>query len=116
LIELYAVEAYTLSKPAAAVMCEDVELHQAKKRGDVTLAAPRGLLIEMQGEGHISRLLTKANNTDSSNAVSVALLSGSSGTTFMLSQLWSRIGVCCGSGWMSASVAPRPKLPSGLPG
>ena len=32
------------------------------------IAAPGGLLIEMQGQGHSTRLLTKANNTDSSLA------------------------------------------------
>ena len=68
LIELFAVEAHSLNKPEHAVESEGVTVCPASKRWDVTVAVPRGLLVEMQGQGHSSRLLTKANNTDSSLA------------------------------------------------
>lgn len=68
LIELYAVEAHSLNKPAKPVEHGGVRVYPEAKRWDVTLAVPRGLLIEMQGQDHGSRLLTKANNTDSSLA------------------------------------------------
>ena len=68
LIELYAVEAFSLSKPVGAVTQGGVVVHPEKKRWDATVVVPGGLLIEMQGEGHSSRLVTKANNTDNSLA------------------------------------------------
>jgi hypothetical protein len=68
LIELYAVEAHSLDKPAAPVECEGMRVCPESKPWDVTVAAPEGLLIEMQGEGHSSSLVAKANNTDSSLA------------------------------------------------
>ena len=68
LIELYAVEAFSLSKPVGAVTQGGVVVHPEKKRWDATVVVPGGLLIEMQGEGHGSRLVTKANNTDNSLA------------------------------------------------
>jgi hypothetical protein len=68
LIELYAVEAHSLDKAAAPVECEGVRVCPESKRWDVAVARPEGLLIEMQGEGHSSRLVAKANNTDSSLA------------------------------------------------
>lgn len=68
LIELYAVEAHSLDQPEHAVECEGVTVCPASKRWDIAIAAPGGLLIEMQGQGHSTRLLTKANNTDSSLA------------------------------------------------
>ena len=68
LIELYAVEAHSLNKPAQVVERDGVRVWPEAKRWDVTVAMPGGLLIEMQGQGHSSRLLTKANNTDSSLA------------------------------------------------
>jgi hypothetical protein len=68
LIELYATEACSLSKLAHPVVQDGVRVHPEMKRWDVVTAAPSGLLIEMQGEGHSSRLVSKANNTDSSMA------------------------------------------------
>lgn len=65
LIERYAVEACSLAKPAQPVMCQSVLLHPHMKRWDALVAAPSGLLIEMHGEGHSSRLVCKANKTDS---------------------------------------------------
>lgn len=47
---------------------EERERRPESKRWDVAVARPEGLLIEMQGEGHSSRLVAKANNTDSSLA------------------------------------------------
>lgn len=47
-------------------MQKGVQVHPARKRWDVTVVVPGGLLIEMQGEGHSSRLVSKANNTDTS--------------------------------------------------
>ena len=68
LVEQYAVEACSLAKPADPVMCDNVRVHPEKKRWDATIVAPSGLLIEMQGESHSSRLVSKANNTDSTMA------------------------------------------------
>lgn len=68
LIELYAVEAHSLNEPAHVVERDGVRVWPQAKPWDVALATPGGLLIEMQGQGHSSRLLTKANNTDSSLA------------------------------------------------
>jgi hypothetical protein len=68
LIELYAVEAHSLDKSATPVECEGVRVCPESKPWDVTVARPEGLSIKMQGVGHSSRLLTKANNTDSSLA------------------------------------------------
>ena len=55
-------------KPAEPVMCDNVRVHPEKKRWDATIVAPSGMLIEMQGEGHSSKLVSKANNTDSTMA------------------------------------------------
>jgi hypothetical protein len=68
LIELYAVEAHSLDKPQHAVESEGVIVFPEKKRWDVAVAVPGKLLIEMQGQGHSSRLVTEAKNTDSSLA------------------------------------------------
>jgi len=68
LIELYAVEAHSLNKPAQPVERDGVRVWPESKRWDVALAVPAGLLIEMQGQGHSTRLLTKAKNTYSSMA------------------------------------------------
>jgi hypothetical protein len=68
LIELYAVEAFSLAKPTHPLTQNGVLVHPEKKRWDVTVVVPGGLLIEMHGEGHSSRLLTKANNIDCSLA------------------------------------------------
>lgn len=68
LIELYAVEAHSLHKPEHAVESEGVPVCPESKPWDVAVAVPGGLLIEMQGQGHSTRLVTKANNTDSSLA------------------------------------------------
>lgn len=64
LIQLYAVEAFSLAKPTHPMTQNGVLVHPEKKRWDVTVVVPGDLLIEMHGEGHSSRLLTKANNTD----------------------------------------------------
>lgn len=66
LIELYAVEAFSLAKPEQAVVQQGVQVHPEKKPWDVAVVVPGRLLIEMQREGHCSRLVAKANNTDSS--------------------------------------------------
>ena len=67
-VVLYAVEACSVAKPAEPIMCDNVRVHPEKKRWDATIVAPSGLLIEMQGEGHSSKLVSKANNTDSTMA------------------------------------------------
>lgn len=69
LILEYATEAFVLNKHDRPVTNMGVTVCPEKKAWDVVLAAPSGLLIEMHGEGHISRLLTKANNTDNSMAI-----------------------------------------------
>jgi hypothetical protein len=68
LVQLYAAEAHSLDKPAKPFESEGVRVCPEAKRWDVAVAAPEGLLIEMQGEGHSSRLVAKPNSTDSSLA------------------------------------------------
>ena len=66
LIVEYALEAYRLKKPAQPVTRNGVIVCPEQQAWDVATANPAGLLIEMQGQGHISRLVTKGNNIDSS--------------------------------------------------
>jgi hypothetical protein len=66
IVKTYSVESVSLCKPAQPVEREGVRVDVTKKKWDVTVAAPHGLLIEVQGQGHNLRLVGKANNTDSS--------------------------------------------------
>ena len=66
LVEQYAVEACSLSKRGAVRVCEGIEVHPSRKRWDLTVVTPAGLLVEVMGQGHSSRLVTKPNNTDDS--------------------------------------------------
>jgi len=66
LVEQYAVEACSLSKRGAVRVCEGIEIHPSRKRWDLTVVTPAGLLVEVMGQGHSSRLVTKPNNTDDS--------------------------------------------------
>ena len=66
LIELYAVEACSVVKAVCVEVCDTIKVYPSSKRWDLTTVAPNGLLVEMMGQGHSSRLVTKANNTDDS--------------------------------------------------
>jgi hypothetical protein len=68
LIKVYAVEACGHSKQGGVEVCEAISIHPSKKRWDLTVLAPHGLLVEVMGEGHSSRLVTKPNNTDDSTS------------------------------------------------
>lgn len=68
LIKVYAVEACSLSKQEEVEVCEGISIYPSRKRWDLTVLAPHGLLVEMMGEGHSSRLVSKANNTDDSTS------------------------------------------------
>lgn len=68
LIKVYAVEACSLSKQEKVKVCESITIHPSRKRWDLTVLSPHGLLVEVMGEGHSSRLVTKPNNTDDSTS------------------------------------------------
>ncbi len=68
LIKVYAVEACSLSKQEKVKVCEGIVVHPSRKRWDLTVLSPHGLLVEVMGEGHSSRLVTKPNNTDDSTS------------------------------------------------
>lgn len=65
-IELFAAEGYCLHKGEPLQFGHNDVLCPSKKPWDVVIAKPHGLLIEMQGQGHSSKLMTKHNNKDSS--------------------------------------------------
>ena len=66
LVEQYAVEACSLSNQGVVKVCDNIVIHPSRKRWDLSTVTPHGLLVEVMGEGHSSRLVTKANNTDDS--------------------------------------------------
>jgi hypothetical protein len=65
-IELFAAEGYCLHKGKPIQFGSSCVLYPSKKQWDVVITKPHGLLIEMQGEGHSSKRMTKHNNKDSS--------------------------------------------------
>jgi hypothetical protein len=70
-IKLYAVEAFSVYDKAELQVCDGTTTHVHRKRWDVMTLDPPNLLIEVQGEGHGKKLVTKANNPDSSMAARV---------------------------------------------
>jgi hypothetical protein len=66
LVRQYAVEACSLSKQGGVEVCESTIIYPSRKRWDLSVLAPHGLLVEVMGQGHSSRLVTKPNNTDDS--------------------------------------------------
>lgn len=66
LVKQYAVEACSLSNQGVVKVCDSTIIHPSRKRWDLSTVTPHGLLVEVMGEGHSSRLVTKANNTDDS--------------------------------------------------
>lgn len=66
LIELYAVEACSIVKAGCVEVCDTIQVYPSRKRWDLTVVTPHGLLVEVMGQGHRSRLVTKLNNTDDS--------------------------------------------------
>jgi hypothetical protein len=68
LVELCAVEAHSLDKPEHAVEYAGLIVCTASKCWDAAVAAPGGLVIRMRGQGRSTKLLTKANNCNTSLA------------------------------------------------
>jgi hypothetical protein len=71
LITEYSAEACSLPVPKVVEVLEGEVIHVHLKRWDVTVpavTAPHGLLIEMQGQGHSTRLMSKAKGSDSNMA------------------------------------------------
>jgi hypothetical protein len=66
LIKLFAAEAYCLHGRQPLRLGHNDWVHPSRKPWDVVVADPHGLLIEMHGEGHSSKVLTKSNNKDTS--------------------------------------------------
>lgn len=66
LVKQYAVEACSLSNQRVVKVCDSIVIHPSKKRWDLSTVTPHGLLVEVMGEGHSNRLVTKADNTDDS--------------------------------------------------
>lgn len=95
-VEMYAAEACSLAKPARPVVCGDKVLCVERKKWDVMLAKPHGLLIEVQGEGHSQRLVTKRNNTDGSLAERLA--KDSLYADEAIAQGWSVLWLCVQQG------------------
>lgn len=66
LVELYAVEACSLPGMGRVDVGGGVVVCPGRKRWDLAMVAPDGLLVEVMGQGHSSRLVTKPNSTDDS--------------------------------------------------
>lgn len=66
LLELYAVEACSLSKQEGVRLSDGTVIYPSRKRWDLATVTPHGLLVEVMGQGHSSRPVTKPNNTDDS--------------------------------------------------
>lgn len=64
LVELYAVEACSLPCMGGVDAGEGVVVYPGRKRWDLAMVTPAGLLVEVMGQGHSSRLVTKPNTTD----------------------------------------------------
>jgi hypothetical protein len=69
LIELYGVECCCLTKKECVEVCDGVVVHPNRKRWDLVTVMPHGLLVEVMGQGHNNRLVTKQNSTEDSMAV-----------------------------------------------
>lgn len=65
-VKLYAVESYSLVRSNSVCLEDGTMIYPNRKAWDVTILQPVGLLVEVQGEGHSSKLVTKRNNTDDS--------------------------------------------------
>lgn len=63
-VQLYAVESFSLVQKAQVSLQDGTVICPNLKRWDVTTLQPPGLLVEVQGEGHSSKLVTRRNNTD----------------------------------------------------
>ena len=64
LVKLYAVEACSMPNMGAVDVGDGIVVHPGRKRWDLAMVTPAGLLVEVMGQGHSSRLVTKANDTD----------------------------------------------------
>lgn len=68
LLQLYAVESCCLATKECVQLCEGGVVHPNKKRWDLVSLLPHGLLVEVMGQGHSSRPVTKPNSTEDSLA------------------------------------------------
>lgn len=68
LIEAYAVEACAVSEPGGVEVCDGSFAYVSQKKWDVMILTPANLLVEVQGQGHSTKLVTKPNNSDSNMA------------------------------------------------
>lgn len=66
LIEAFAVEACAVSEVGEVEVCDGSTACVSKKRWDVMVLTPANLLIEVQGQGHSTKLVTMPNSSDSS--------------------------------------------------
>lgn len=64
LINLYAVETYSLSEKQQLRLHNGDVVQVNRHAWDAMTIDPPNLLIEVQGEGHTSKMVTKANNSD----------------------------------------------------
>jgi hypothetical protein len=67
-IKTYAVEACAVSEPGEREVCDGTFARVSKKPWDVMVLEPANLLIEIQGEGHSTKLVTEQNASDTSMA------------------------------------------------
>lgn len=63
-VQLYAVESYSLVQKKSVCLEDGTVVHPNLKRWDATILHGHGLLVELQGEGHSSKLVTRPNNTE----------------------------------------------------
>lgn len=66
LINLYAVETYSISEKQHLSLRNGDVVQVNRHAWDAMTIDPPNLLIEVQGEGHTSKLVTKANSSDDS--------------------------------------------------
>lgn len=66
LVKLYAVEACSLPGMGAVDVGDGIVVYPGRKRWDLAMVTPAGLLVEVMVQGHSSRLVTKPNTTDDS--------------------------------------------------
>jgi len=90
LIETYAVEACAVSESGELEVCDGTTACVSKKRWDVMVLGPASLLIEIQGEGHSTKLVT------SITVQTAAWQHGAIGMSCMLRPPSGLVLVCCG--------------------
>lgn len=69
LLQQYAVECCSLTRMEQVNLGDRVVVHPHRKRWDLATVLPHGLLVEVMGQGHSSRLVSKPNSTEDSMLV-----------------------------------------------